>query len=51
MLDFRKMGMGLRQDIDERVIGSSDNRTVPKLTVGYTAPTNPKLYDLWYDLN
>ena len=51
MPDFRKLAMGLRSDIDVRVVGDSDNRSIPKLTVGYTAPTNPKLYDLWYDLN
>jgi hypothetical protein len=51
MPNFRQLAIGLRQDIDIRVVGDSDNKSIPKLTVGYTEPVSPKLYDLWYDLN
>lgn len=38
-------------DLVKKVEGDSENRTTPKLTVSFTEPKNPKLYDLWYDLN
>lgn len=33
------------------VQGADDNNTVPKLTVSATAPSNPKLYDIWVDIS
>lgn len=51
MPDFRKLGMGLQSQIDERVTGTSDNLTVPKITVSATEPVNPKPYDIWIDIS
>lgn len=51
MPDFRRLAIGLREDIDQRVVGTSDNKTVPKITVSAMEPTNPKLYDLWVDIS
>lgn len=47
MPDFRKLAMGLQQQIDERIIGVGTH----KLTVSSTAPSNPNLYDLWVDIS
>lgn len=47
MPDFRKLAMGLQQQIDERILGVNTH----KLTVSATEPTNPALYDLWVDIS
>jgi hypothetical protein len=47
MPDFRKLGMGLQSQLDDKVT----SYTTDKLTVSTTQPTNPQLYDLWLDIN
>ena len=47
MPDFRQMGIGLRADLDTKIQGVNTD----KLTVSDTAPANPKLYQLWYDIS
>ena len=47
MPNFRKLGVGLQQQIDERIMGVNTK----KLTVATTAPSNPQLNDLWIDIS
>jgi beta-glucosidase-like glycosyl hydrolase len=47
MPDFRKLSMGLQQQIDEKVTGVNTH----KITVSTSAPSNPQLYDLWVDIS
>jgi hypothetical protein len=47
MPGLRKMGMGLRQDLDTKIEGVN----VKKLTVSDTEPTNPQPNDLWIDID
>lgn len=47
MPNFRKLSMGLRQDIDTKVEGVYTS----KITVSAVAPVNPKLNDLWVDIS
>jgi len=45
MPDFRKLGMGLQQQIDTRIIGDPTK----KITISDTEPSNPSVGDLWVD--
>ena|SRR3990167_3055184 len=45
MPNFRKLAMGLRQDIDTKIEGVNTHR----ITVSATEPSNPTLNDLWVD--
>jgi hypothetical protein len=47
MPDFRKLAMGLQQQIDERIIGVNTH----KLTVSATEPTSPSVGDLWVQIS
>lgn len=47
MPDFRKLAMGLQQQIDERIIGVNTH----KLTVSATEPTSPSVGDIWLDIS
>jgi hypothetical protein len=47
MPDFRKLGVGLREDIDKKIEGVNTH----KLTVSDTEPSNPQLNDLWVDIS
>lgn len=47
MPDFRKLAMGLREDIDTKIQGVG----TLKLTLSSTAPVNPKYGDLWFDVS
>jgi len=51
MPDFRKMGIGLRQDIDNLEEKKVKGEGVKKITVSTTAPTNPNVGDLWVDIS
>ena len=47
MPNWRKLAMGLRQDIDTKITGVNTS----KLTVSTTAPSNPQLNDLWLNIS
>lgn len=49
MPDFRKLAMGLQAQIDERVVGRSDQPGTPTLYVQTTEPSSPKKNDIWID--
>lgn len=45
MPDFRKLAMGIREDLDTKITGIYTH----KITVSATEPTGPQLNDLWVD--
>lgn len=47
MPNFRSLAVGLREDIDKRVIGVGTNL----ITLSATQPSNPKEGDIWIDIS